>query len=221
MKKDSIKCGPVDPPNPPAFSTTSGSSFYNKAYVGYTTSLTLTAEQKTIAYYWADAGNTFTPPGHNITIYLQMIRNYNLSIYDAAVLLAQVGIALNDAGTVCWRAKYKSNLIRPVNYIQTYINSRWTTLVATPPFPSYASGHSTFTSASAGILSTEIGSQIAFTDSSKVSYGFAPRSFSNFNAAAHEAAISRLYGGIHYRFDNDNRFVCGQSVAANVEHLNW
>ena len=213
--------GPTDPPAPPSFSTSPGSAFYAAAYEVYNTSLQLSAEEKKIALYWADGGGTFTPPGHNMAITLQMIRNYNLNLYQAAILLAKVGIAENDAAIVCWRAKYEMNLLRPVSFIQAYINSSWVPLIGTPPFPSYTSGHSSFSGAAAAILSSEIGDHISFTDSSKISYGFAPRSFKNFNEAAQEAAISRLYAGIHYAFDNVNGFNCGQLVALNVEHLNW
>lgn len=213
--------GPVDPPGPPAFSDQAGSEFYNAAYEVYNTSLHLTSEQNMIGLYWADGPNTFTPPGHNLAIALQMIRNYKMNLYDASILLAKVGIALNDAGIVCWRAKYLVNLIRPVTYIQRYIDPAWNSSIGTPPFPSYTSGHSTFSGASAGILTAEFGRQVFFTDSSKIAHGFLPRSFNSFNEAAQEAAISRLYGGIHYMFDNDHGFNCGQLVAMNVDGLNW
>ena len=121
----------------------------------------------------------------------------------------------------CWRAKYIWNLLRPVTFIQTYIDPSWNPLIGTPPFPTYTSGHSTFSGAVATILTVELGTQISFTDSSKIVYGFLPRSFSNFNEYAQEAAMSRLYGGIHYRFDNEKGFSCGQLIAMNVEHLNW
>jgi membrane-associated phospholipid phosphatase len=75
-------------------------------------------------------------------------------------------------------------------------------LNTTPPFPSYTSGHSTFSGAAATILTASIGNNISFTDSSKITDGFSPRSYVNFNMAAEEAASSRLYGGIHYGFDN-------------------
>ncbi|MEO7801139.1 MAG: vanadium-dependent haloperoxidase [Ginsengibacter sp.] len=213
--------GPIDPPNPVVFSTTPGSAFYNAALEVYITSSHLSAEQNTIALYWADASNTFTPPGHNIAITLQLIRNHHLNLNEASVLLAKVGIALNDGGIVCWRAKYRTNLLRPITYIQTYIDPTFTTHIPTPPFPSYTSGHSTFSGAAAGIFSADIGSNVAFIDSTKMADGFSPRSFSNFTSAAQEAALSRLYGGIHYTFDNDAGFICGQLIAANVERLNW
>lgn len=215
------RAGLVNPPTPPAFSTSPRSSFYKAAYEVYNTGVNLSPEQKTIALYWNRGATTFTPPGHNIAITLQMIRRNHLSLNEAAMLLAKVGIAVNDAGIVCWRAKYTWNLMRPVSFIRTYIDSSWMPLIGTPPFPSYTSGHSTFSAATAAILTAEIGVQISFTDSSSIAYGFSPRSFISFNEYAQEAAISRLYGGIHYRFDNENGFSCGKQIAMNVENLNW
>lgn len=213
--------GSVDPPAPPAFSTTVGSPFHNAAYEVYNVNVHLTSEQNAIALYWNDGGGSFTPPGHNMAIALQIIRNRKLSLGQAAIVLAKVGIAENDAGIVCWRAKYKFNLLRPVTFIRSYIAPLWNSLIVTPPFSSYTSGHSTFSAASAAILTAEFGNQVAFTDSSKIAYGFSPRSFGNFIEAAQEAAISRLYGGIHYRFDNENGFACGLLVGANVENIRW
>lgn len=213
--------GPIDPPAHPAFSSDVSSLFYSYAHQVYTTVNNLTTEQQTIATYWADGGGTFTPPGHNIAIVLQMIRNTNMDLGTAAVLLAKAGIAENDAGIVCWRAKFATNLLRPVTYIRNYIDANWLPLIATPPFPTYTSGHSTFSGAAAKILAMELGENFSFTDSTKIPYGFAPRSFSSFEAAAQEAALSRLYGGIHYAFDNENGFQCGEMIALNVENLNW
>ena len=213
--------GTIDPPAPPSFSASSGTSFYKAAYEVYYTETHLSIEQNTIALYWADGAGSFTPSGHNVTIALQMIRNHHLNLYQAATLLAKVGIAQNDAAIICWRSKYVHNLLRPITFINSYIDGSWSPLIPTPPFPSYTSGHSTFSGATAGILTAEIGDHVAFEDSSKIYAGFSPRSFNNFNAYAREAAISRLYAGIHYRFDNEQGFSCGQQIAMNVERLNW
>lgn len=213
--------GSIDPPAPPVFSTTSNSLLYQSAYEVYQTTMNLSTEQRTIALYWNDGAGSFTPPGHNIAIALQLIRNLHLNLSQAAILLAKVGIALNDAAIVCWRAKYQYNLLRPLTFINRYIDGSWTPLITTPPFPSYASGHATFSGATASILTSEIGPAVSFTDSTKMVDGFTPRSFGNFSAYAEEAAVSRLYGGIHYGFDNANGFRCGQSVAKNVEQLQW
>ncbi len=211
--------GPIDPPAPPTFSTESNSAFYNEASIVYSTVNNLTDEQKLIAKYWADGGGSFTPPGHNISIVLQLIRNNKISVGRSAALLAETGIGLYDASIVCWRSKYKYSLLRPVTYIQNNINPSWTTLIATPPFPSYMSGHASFSGATAGILTQEFGTSYSFTDSSNVVFGYQPRSFSSFNTAADEAANSRLYGGIHYRFDNANGVTCGNHIANNVMKL--
>jgi hypothetical protein len=197
------------------------SSFYQAAYEVYETGKNLSDEQKMIALYWDDGAGTFTPPGHNIAIALQLIGNLQLSLKQSATLLAKIGIALNDAAIVCWRSKYQHNLIRPVSYINQYIDASWTPLITTPPFPSYISGHSSFSAAAAGILTAELGNGIAFADSSKVADGFTPRSFNNSNAYAQEAVVSRLYGGIHYYFDNEEGDNCGKKIAGNVVQLQW
>ena len=156
-----------------------------------------------------------------MSIAIQMIREQKMDLSNAAILLAKLGIAENDAAIVCWRAKFSTNVLRPITYIRAYIDPNWVSLITTPPFPSYTSGHSTFSSAAATILTAEIGDNISFTDSSKINDGFQPRSFNNFNMAAEEAAASRLYGGIHYGFDNLNGLRCGKLIAGNVQQLNW
>ena len=213
--------GEVDPPAPPSFSTITNSKFYREAYKVFKTVNNLTQEQKDIANYWADGSGTFTPPGHNISMAVQLIRNKNLGLGQASVLLAAIGIALNDAAIVCWRCKFNFNLLRPVTYIKTYIDPNWTSYIGTPPFPAYTSGHSTFSGATAKILSLRFGNHFAFTDSTKVPYGIAPRSFKSFEQAAREAARSRLYGGIHYEFDNDEGLRCGILIGNNVAKLKW
>jgi hypothetical protein len=213
--------GPVDPPSPPAFSISHSSPFYNAALEVYNVTTNLTSAQNAIALYYNDGGGSFTPPGHNTALALQIIRNRNLNLEQAAMVLAKVGIAENDAGIVCWRAKYRYNLLRPITFIKSYIAPLWNPLIPTPPFPTYTSGHATFSGASAAILTAEFGNHVSFTDSTKIAYGFSPRSYSNFFEAAQEAAMSRLYGGIHYRYDNDNGFTCGLRIAANVENISW
>lgn len=211
------------PPAPPAFSTTPGSPMYDAALEVYNVSQTLTPAQTLIAQYWADGGSTFTPPGHNMAIASQLIQAKNYKLDKAAKLFAQVAMAQYDASIICWRCKYMYNLQRPITYIRDNVPgaSAWNSLIGTPPFPAYTSGHSTFSGSAAKILGATVGNNYAFTDYSKVPYGFSPRSFTNVNAAAQEAAVSRLYGGIHYSFDNNEGIMCGQILGQHVLDLSW
>lgn len=211
----------VAPPAPPAYSTDPSSDFYADALLVKNTVSNITSEQSTIALFWADGGGTFTPPGHMIAIALKEIQNKNYRLDRATKLLCQVGLGLYDASIVCWKAKYDHNLIRPISYIKANIDPSWNTLFATPPFPAYTSGHSTFSSSAAVVLTSTFGANYSFVDDSKVPNGFAPRAFPNFTAAANEAKMSRLYGGIHYTFDNEEGFNCGTAVGNNVINLNW
>lgn len=213
--------GPVDPPAPPAYSTNPTSPFYLAAMEVYNTSNNLTQAQMDIANYWADGGATITPPGHNLAIVAQTIQENNFKLGQAAILFAKAGIAENDVGIVCWRSKYNVSLLRPITYIRANFNANWNSYIGTPPFPSYTSGHSSFSGACSRILESRFGKNYAFTDNTKVPYGFAPRSFTSFHAFAEEAAVSRLYGGIHYTFDNVNGYNCGILIANNVLALNW
>jgi len=123
-------------------------------------------------------------------------------------------IALFDAFISCWDEKYRSNLIRPETIINEHIDPAWVPLLQTPPFPEYTSGHSVISSASAVALTDLFGDQFAFVDSTEVEYGLPARSFGSFYEAADEAAISRLYGGIHYRPAIDNGVKQGKRFGA-------
>jgi membrane-associated phospholipid phosphatase len=210
------------PPGHPEFSTDTRSEFYAAALEVYQTGLTLTAEQQTIAQYWADgAGATGTPPGHWIAIVGQIARDDGLSLVAAAEAYARVGIAVTDAFIACWDAKYLSNLQRPVTYIQDNIDidGTWLPHIVTPPFPTYTSGHSTQSGAAAAVLSDMFGAK-AFTDTLHADHDLVPmleaRSFSSFEAAAAEAAVSRLYGGIHFAFDNYDGLSTGQCIGQTI-----
>ena len=204
---------------PPAYSEDTASPFYASAMQVYNTVNQITTEQNLIAHYWSDGGGTFTPPGHMIAIVLQLIQSEQMNLFDASRLMCKVGIGLNDAAIVCWRTKYQHNLLRPISYIRAHIDPSWNTIITTPPFPTYTSGHSTFSATTATILASHFGSNFTFTDNSKISDGFQARTFNSFQAMANEAALSRLYGGIHYSFDNQEGLNCGNAIATNVNNL--
>jgi PAP2 superfamily len=209
------------PPVHPAFSTTNGSDFYSAALEVYNVGLGLTAEQRTIADYWADGpAATGTPPGHWIAIVSQIARNDQLSLAEAAEAYARVGIAVHDAFIACWNTKYATNLQRPVTYIRNNFDASWSSYIVTPNFPTYTSGHSTQSGAAARVLTDMFGTK-SFVDTTHIDHGLVPpqqpRAFDSFDQAAAEAAISRLYGGIHYSFDNNNGLTGGQCIGQKIQ----
>jgi len=204
------------PSPPPVFSTQSQSAFYSYAYQVYTQVQNNTQAQLTIAEYWADGPNTITPPGHSINILNQIIRRENSNLAEAAFLYANLGIALSDAFLACWKVKYTYNLLRPITYINNYIDSAWQPAWPTPPFPEYTSGHASQSGAMSEVLEATFGTAYAFVDSTHgANYG-GPRAFNSFDEAAEEAAISRLYGGIHYSFGNSTGLAMGRQIGQNV-----
>lgn len=189
-----------DLPPPPAYSEDPASAFYAEAREVYDTAKSLTDEQKAIARFWSDDPMlSATPPGHWIAITRQVLKGRDAPIEEQVDTLARVGIAMADAFIGCWSVKFRENLIRPVSYIRKTIDKEFTPLLITPPFPEYPSGHSVQSSAAAEVLTALYGDNYAFTDDSAAEDGLPARSFRSFRAAAEEAAISRLYGGIHFR----------------------
>lgn len=201
---------------PPAYSETPGSAFHDEAREVWDVSRSLTPEQRTIALFWADnPRETGTPAGHWVRIVGQFAVQQGLDLVTAAEAYARTGIAVNDAFIACWHTKYTYNLVRPITVLRRLFDANWTPLVATPPFPEYTSGHSTQSGASASILSDQFGAR-GFTDATHAARGLAARSFPSFEAAAREAAISRLYGGIHFRAAIDVGLEQGRCVASQV-----
>ncbi len=207
-------------PKNPTFSTDMNSLFFEKAHDVYTTVNEKNPTYMKIAFYWADdAGTTFTPPGHVVSITSQIIKEQKLDLGRAAEAIARVGMCVGDAFICCWKTKFDNNLLRPVSYIQKYIDPTWKTQLNTPPFPSYTSGHASCSGAGFDMLTYLFGENYTFVDNShklKFDQGdknFEPRTFSSFKSAAEEAALSRLYGGIHYDFDNIAGLESGRAIA--------
>jgi membrane-associated phospholipid phosphatase len=126
---------------------------------------------------------------------------------------------LRDAFITSFHAKYRYNLQRPVTYIQDHIDGSWLPLIVTPPNPAYIAGHSTQSGAAAAVL-TDLFGRKAFTDTLHTDHHLMPpqepRTFRSFNEAAAEAAVSRLYAGIHYAFDNDEGRASGRCVGQAI-----
>ncbi len=210
----------VQPPQHMAFSVATNSEFYKEAMIVYNTVTNNTSEQIEIAKYWADDPfATCTPAGHTFNILAQILKEERATLAKSSMAFAKMSIAENDAFISCWKGKYDYILIRPVSYIQKYIDANFKTVIGTPPFPAYTSGHSCEMGAGSRILSslfTNGSGNYQFTDYSQLQYGFFARSYSNFEEMAQECANSRLYGGIHYPIDNSKGLQVGKAIGDNV-----
>ncbi|MEZ4880300.1 MAG: vanadium-dependent haloperoxidase [Chitinophagales bacterium] len=118
----------------------------------------------------------------------------------------------------CFKNKYYYNLLRPVAYIQKYIDSTWNALIPTPPFPEYPSCHSTQTSANATILKLNL-ENIIFYDFSREKFGFPVKKINSFDDYAIEVTKSRLYGGVHYQFSNNEGLRLGKVIGENINTI--
>ncbi len=208
----------------PTFSTDPASTFYAEANDVYNAGNALTAEQQTIAYYWADEGFvTYTPPGHSFCIFSQLVHQGSFNLATAAAGYVKLGLAMADAFVYCWNVKYTNNLLRPSQYIQPNINALWTPLIPNPPFPEYTSGHSTQSGSAAEVLTSIFGPNFAFTDltHTKLSLGLSARSFTSFYQMAEESGISRVYAGIHFPSGNLQGRLSGYAIGQEVLQLDY
>jgi hypothetical protein len=210
----------TDPGPPPDYDETPGSAFHAAAQEVYDTGRSLTDDQKLVARFWSDdAMLTFTPAGHWIAIVIQIAERDQLPVEVISSTLAKLGVAQADAFIACWATKFRYNLLRPVTFVRRHIDKTWEPLLITPPFPEYTSGHSTQSGAASGVLTAVFGDGFAFDDATHVDEGLPVRSFPSFAAAAEEAAVSRLYGGIHFRFGNEKGMEQGRTVGAYAAAL--
>ena len=194
------------------FDTAKGSAFYAQLAEVYEKGKSLSEEERAIASFWdcnpytmnvqghtMFATKKISPGGHWMGIAGQASRQANASLLQTADAYTRTALALADGFIAAWEEKFRSGVIRPETVINTFVDEQWTPLLQTPPFPEYPSGHSVISTAAAEVLTNIYGANFAFADSVEVPYGLPVRSFKSFEEAANEAAISRLYGGIHYR----------------------
>jgi PAP2 superfamily len=190
------------PGPPPAYRSPEFLAETNEVYA---VSQSLTDEQKRIADFWADGAGTVTPPGHWNAIAVDLVKGAGFSTLRTAQLFSALNTAQADAFIACWDAKFTYWSVRPITGIRRLIDPNWLSYIVTPPFPSYPSGHSTTSGAASTVLA-----------------GFFPEKAAELTAMADEAAISRLYGGIHYTSDNEAGLVLGRrvgQVALRVYHV--
>lgn len=210
---------------PPKFSRDTTSEFYRMVKDVYDVARNLTPEQITIAKFWDDnpfviehsghmmfGNKKITPGGHWMGIAAIACKKTHADEVKIAKTYALTAVALFDAFVSCWDIKYKTNYVRPITIINESIEKTWTSLLQTPPFPEYTSGHSTITAAAATMLTHLYGDDFAFTDTSDLRYIGMQRDFTSFLQAADECSLSRLYGGIHYRLSVLEGGVLGRKI---------
>jgi len=235
-KWNTIRCLALDScsqfmaPRPPSFDMKNKEGIYYKSLLevkGIGDSLT--EEQKHIADFWDDnpfklnvsghvmfATKKFSPAGHWMNIVGIGAKEAKADFATTVAAYTETSIALFDAFISCWDEKYRSNYIRPETAINKYLGEEWRPYIQTPPFPSYTSGHATTSAAAAEVMTHWFGDKISFLDTSSLEFGIESRRITSFRDAAKEAAMSRLYGGIHYRFDNDEGNTCGRKLGEFV-----
>lgn len=215
----------LPPPPPPLASARYAEDLNEVKAIGGKGSRIRTAEQSQIATFWSDFSYTAMPPGHWHEIAATIARDRHTSLAENARLFALISMAQADGAIACWESKYRYNFWRPVTAIQradedgndrTEPDKGWDHFLAAPPFPSYTSGHSTFSKASAEVLTAFFGTDaIRFLARSDSLPGVF-REFTSLAACADEVGMSRVYGGIHYMFDNVAGKQCGQAVGRYV-----
>jgi hypothetical protein len=215
------------PPTP--FNMDEQSLFYAELMEVYQALETDTEERLAIAEFWdcnpyvshhkghvMFATKKITPGGHWIGIAKLAAEKSEADLMKTAYTYAKTSLALADGFISCWDEKYRSNLIRPETVINMHIDENWTPVLQTPPFPEYTSGHSVISRAAAVALTSIYGDNFSFDDSTEVEYGLPVRSYTSFFHASEEAAVSRLYGGIHYRPAIDEGVKQGEKVGAFI-----
>ncbi len=217
--------GQFKPVPPTPFSVDKNSLFFKEATEVYELGKNLTEEQRNIASFWdcnpfvmnvkghvMFATKKISPGGHWMNITHVACAKAKADFTTSAEAYVRVSLALIDGFISCWDEKYRTKVIRPETYINQYVDEDWVPLLQTPPFPEYTSGHSVISAASAVTLTKLFGDNFSFTDSTEVEFGLPIRSFDSFMHAAEEAAISRLYGGIHYRPAVENGLIEGKAL---------
>lgn len=219
---------------PPDFSLEKDSKFHDELMEVYNVSEEITkkgdeSEEIEIAQFWdcnpyvsvtrghlMFATKKITPGAHWIGITKIACAKSGYDFKEAVYTFTKTSLGIFEAFISCWDEKYRSNLIRPETLINQHIDEKWKPILQTPPFPEYTSGHSVVSGAASTVLTSLFGDDFAFDDDTEIPYGLPIRSFKSFKHAADEAAISRLYGGIHYRAAIDVGVEQGRKVGKLV-----
>jgi hypothetical protein len=219
----------IPAPEPPPYNMTDkNSTFYKAVMEVKNMGDSLNKDQRHMADFWDDnafklnvighasfATKKFSPGGHWMNIAGIGSEIAKADFGTTVTAYTETSIALFDAFIHCWYVKYKANSVRPETVITKLIDPDWRPYIQTPPFPEYISGHAVISAAAAEVLTEDFGNNVAYTDSSESEFGIAPRTFPSFRAAAEEASMSRVYGGIHYK----NACIMGNMTGRKVGQL--
>ncbi len=216
------------PVRPPAYDLNPSSQYYKEVKEVLDLSNQLTEEQKLIARFWDDnpfvsehkghltyGNKKMTPVGHWMGITGLLCKQTQKTPLEVARTYALTAAAIFDGFIATWEEKYTSKTVRPVTVIREHFDSEWNPLLQTPPFPEYTSGHSVISAAAATVLTTVIGNQFSFRDTTELKYLGLERNFPSLEAASDEVSMSRVYGGIHYRSAVMNGQKQGQQIGAH------
>tara|TARA_B100001778_G_scaffold41658_2_gene29943 strand:+ start:1457 stop:2812 length:1356 start_codon:yes stop_codon:yes gene_type:complete len=227
MVLDSANMFPSKPPL--KFDLTKGSPFQLQLQQVFEIGDNLTDEQLNKASFWdcnpyvthhkghaMIATKKITPGGHWIGITAIASRVNKSDFLETVNAYANVSIALFDSFIACWDDKWKTLVVRPETLINKYYDDKWVPVLQTPPFPEYTSGHSVISRAAAVTLTDLYGENFSFVDTTELKYGLPERTYKSFIHASEEAAISRLYGGIHYMMAIEEGVIQGEKVGSHI-----
>lgn len=200
-------------PLPPApFDLDKDSPFYALLQEVYESVRSKNPEKEAIANFWdcnpyhiSQIGHVefgtkkISPGGHWMGIAGIACKKAKLPLGHTVLAHTLVAVTLHDAFIACWDEKYRSHRVRPETAIRAFVDKTWKTVLQTPPFPEYVSGHSVASTAASVVLTRIFGPEFSFSDDTEVEFGLPVRKFRSFASAADEASLSRLYGGIHFR----------------------
>ncbi len=219
---------PIAPMIP--YSKDTASAYYQQFKQVYRIQKRLTQEQKEIANWWGDdPAFTTAPPGHSYNLAIILIKQQKVDLVTAAMTFAKVGMACADSFINCWKNKYYYHSERPTSFIWNNIDENFEQYWPEPPFPGFPSGHSTQMAATAEVLISIFGDNIAFVDDThqgrpmdeERNVAYKNRHFSKISTIAEECGISRLYGGIHTMQDNLIGLAEGKKIGKNINQLHW
>jgi hypothetical protein len=218
-----ITSGTQFTPNPPPALTSAeyAADLNEVKELGSANSATRTTDQTLVARLWAGVGTptNFLLVWNNVARRVALARN--LTTVEKARLFALTNIALHDALQTTFASKFQYGLWRPVTAIRradedanpaTAPDAAWLSLIVNPPYPSYAGNNAAIGTSQSTMLALFFGRDDIRFEHTWEGTGGATRSYAGFAAMADEEARARVYGGIHFTFDN----VAGQSIGRNV-----